>query len=486
MTPPAPRPSRAALAGVLTLVSLVAFEALAIATAMPVVARDLGGLRQYGLAFSLFLTTSLFGMVLAGGWADARGPRQPAVAGLALFAAGLVLCGLAPTFLVLLLGRVVAGVGGGLVVVTLYVVIGLVWSEEQRPRIFAWVSSAWVVPSLVGPPLAGWLADDVSWRLVFLLVPPMVLVAAALLVRPLRAVPAGPSGPRGDAGPTGARGRVAHGGLLALGAVLVQWGATSVVPLRVLPVLALAVGAAAVAAALPRLLPRGTLRAARGLPSVVGSRGLFTACFVGAESYLPLMLVTQRGLDVTTAGLTLTGGALGWAFGSFVQGRPRLRTPRHRLMAVAGVLVGTMVATLALPALALVPAWAVLPAWTAAGAGMGLALSTTGVLVLRMSPEAARGRNSSALQLSDALGAVLGISAGGAVLAAATGAAGAATGEHGGGGAVASGATFALIFGGLALAGLAAAVFGARARPPAQPPAGPLTAQEPPRAPHLA
>jgi MFS family permease len=62
---------------------------------MPVVARDLGGLRLYGLAFSLFLTTSLLGMVLAGSWCDRSGPRGPVLLGLALFAGGLVLCGAA-------------------------------------------------------------------------------------------------------------------------------------------------------------------------------------------------------------------------------------------------------------------------------------------------------------------------------------------------------------------------------------------------------
>ncbi len=450
--------ARAALAGVLTLVSLIAFEAIAIATAMPVVAADLGGLREYGLAFSLFLTTSLFGMVLAGGWNDARGPRAPMLAGLVLFAAGLVLCGLATTFTALLAGRVVAGVGGGLLVVTMYVVIALVWAEQARPRVFAWVSSAWVVPSLVGPPLAGWLAEDVDWRLVFLLVPPLAVVASLLLRRALAASTAPP--PR-----TGGRRegrRLVLGGALAGGAVLVQWGATSLVPPRPLPLAALALGLVLVALSLPQLLPPGTLRAARGLPSVVGARGLYTACFAGAEAYMPLMLVTQRGLTPTAAGFTLTGGALGWALGSYLQGRPGLRVPRHRLMAFSGLLVGAAVATLAVPALGLLPALVVLPAWALAGFGMGLALASTSVLVLGMSAPEVRGRNSSALQLSDALGSVAGILVGGALLAAGTG-----TGAAGEDAAqVASGGTFALIFACLALAGVAAAVFGARVRPP--------------------
>jgi len=471
---------RIALAGIVALVSLVAFEALAVSTAMPVVATELGGLRHYGLAFSLFLTTSLLGMVLAGGWTDARGPLAPTVAGMAAFCAGLVVSGTASTFAVMLAGRVVAGLGGGILVVCLYVVVGAVFAEEARPTVFAWMSSGWVLPALVGPPLAGWLAGQVTWRLVFLLVPPLALLALAVLGRRLAAIGAQPGG-SAEGGPAQRRRRLLLGLALAAGAALAQAGASALVPLRALPVLALVAGLALVAASLPRLLPAGTLRAARGLPSVVAVRGLLTACFAGAEAYVPLMLVLERGLSVTVAGLALTGGAVGWAAGSFAQSRPGMRVPRHRLLSTGGVVISLVVAALALPSLHLLPALAVPVLWAVAGAGMGLALSSTGVLVLAMAPAAERGRASSALQLSDALGSVVGIAAAGAVLAARTGeqaahgagAAASATGPDDGG------LTFAVIFAGLAVAGVAAAVVGARARPASPTGAGPAAPTAP-------
>ena len=74
-----------------------------------------------------------------------------------------------------------------------------------------------------------------------------------------------------------------------------------------------------------RLLPPGTFRAARGLPAVVLLRGIAAGTFIAAESFIPLMLVTQRGLSPTMAGLSLAGGGLTWALGSYVQARPRLR-----------------------------------------------------------------------------------------------------------------------------------------------------------------
>ena len=454
---PAPIGQRAALVGILTLVTSIAFEALAVSTAMPVVATDLGGLREYGLAFSLFLTTSLFGMVAAGGWGDARGPHGPLLTGLALFSAGSAVCALAPTYPVLLAGRLLAGGGGGLLVVTMYLVIAALWPESARPRVFAWVSAAWVLPGLVGPAVAGALAQHASWRLVFALVLPVVVGAALLLRGPMSAFPAQRTTSAGahraaDGIVVAPRARLAAGAGLAVGAVAVQWGTTA---LRPLPLVVAVAGAVLVVVAASRLLPRGSWRSVRGLPSVVGVRGLYTACFTGAEAYLPLMLVTVAGFTPVEAGLELTGAAIGWSFGSYLQGRPDLRVPRHRLMSFAGALVAVMVAALALPAVGLVPFWLAVVTWCVAGVGMGLGMTSTSVLVLSLSAQDAKGRSSSALQLSDALGSVVGISLGGALLALARAAEGPAV----------SGTAFALVFAVLAPIGLVAAVFGSRVVP---------------------
>ena len=163
------------------LVSIIAFEAMAISTAMPIIARDLDAVRSYGLAFSAMLTTQLLGIVVAGVWCDRRGPLPSLFTGQALMAAGTVLAGLAPTFTVLLAGRLVAGLGGGLLTVAIYVVIGRAYPGELRPRVFSWISAAWVLPSLIGPPVAGWLAETFSWRWVFLVVVAPVVVTMAVV-----------------------------------------------------------------------------------------------------------------------------------------------------------------------------------------------------------------------------------------------------------------------------------------------------------------
>lgn len=419
---------RVVTVGIVAIVSLVAFEALAVSTAMPVVADDLGGVRSYGLAFSLFLTTTLLGTVLAGGWSDARGPRGPAVAGLVLFAGGLLVSGLASTFGWFLLGRVVAGAGGGFFVVALYVVVARAYPEELRPRVFGWISAAWVLPSVVGPPLAGWLAEEVSWRVVFLLVPPLV-VPTLLALMPRMSVVAGTRGSGGTRIGAGGDQDVERGSVrpvrravagtgLAGGATLAQWGGQELTRGGTAAALAVAGGLVLVAATLPTLLPPGTLRVRRGLPSVVAARGLFTASFFAAETFVPLMLVAERGLHPLLAGLSLTGGAVGWAVGSWLQGRARMRRHRHRLLAAGGLVVAAATAALPLAVLPAVTPWLVLPVWLVAGVGMGLGMTISSVLVLDLSLQQEQGRSSASLQVADGLGGVLGIGAAGAVFAA--------------------------------------------------------------------
>ncbi|HKG51234.1 MAG TPA: MFS transporter [Actinomycetales bacterium] len=408
---------RVVTAGLLALVTLVAFEALAVSTAMPVVARELGGVRSYGLAFSLFLTMQLLGTVLAGGWSDRRGPQGPLICGLVLFVAGLLVCGLAMNFPVLLLGRVVSGAGGGFLGVALYVVVARAYPDALHPRVFGWISAAWVLPSVIGPPVAGWLADQVTWRAVFLGVPPFAVLALAVLLPRLAHLEGTPTeAPTLAAGER--RRRVLFGLALASGATLVQWGAQEAATGRPAALFGLAAGVVLLVVSLPRLLPPGTLALRRGLPSVIAVRGLFTASFFAAETFVPLMLVQERGLRPLVAGLALTSGAVGWATGSWVQSRPRQPWSRSALLVAGALVVAVATAALPLAVLPQVPPYIVAPLWLVAGFGMGLAMTTTSVLALELSPASEQGRNSASLQISDSLGGVLGIGLAGAVFAA--------------------------------------------------------------------
>jgi MFS family permease len=155
---------RALTLGLVLTVTFVASEALAVVTVMPVVARDLDGLALYGWAFSSFLLASLIGIVLAGRDADRHGPARPYAAGLVLFTAGLLVGGLAPYMWVVVVGRCLQGLGAGAVPAVAYVAIGRSLPEAQRARMMAVLSTAWVVPGIVGPAVAAAVSHLFGWR----------------------------------------------------------------------------------------------------------------------------------------------------------------------------------------------------------------------------------------------------------------------------------------------------------------------------------
>lgn len=418
---------RALVVGLLAIVTCGAFEAMAVTTAMPVVAAELGGQGAYGLAFSLFLTASMAATAAAGPWCDLRGARPALLTGLGLMCAGLVLGGAASDFAVFTLGRMVSGLGAGFMIVAVYVVIGQVLPSSLQPVMFGWFSAAWVVPSLVGPYVSGLLAQHVSWRWPFLGVVPIVVAAMALVWPRVRSL--GPPAPGEVSGsPADGRRRALLGLVLAAGIAGVQWAVVAAAdpasPVRVAEapgpgLLAVAclgvVGAAAAAVAARRLILRGTWTLRPGLPAVIAVRGLITFAFFGAEAFIPLLLVDRYGLEPSIAGLALTGGALGWTVGAFAQARSWL--PRTGYLVLGPAAIAACLAAVAAAVAGSAPAWAIPAAWALAGAGMGLAMSTTSVATLDLSDAAERGRNSASLQLADMLGGVIGTAGAGSLYA---------------------------------------------------------------------
>lgn len=414
------RSYRALSIGIVSVVLLIAFEATAVGTAMPVAARELHGVSLYAFAFSGYFTTSLFGMVLSGQWSDRRGPLGPLTAGIASFAAGLLLSGTATAMWLFILGRAVQGLGGGLVIVALYVVVGRVYPERLRPAIMAAFAAGWIVPSIVGPLASGAVTEHLGWRWVFTGIPALVVFPLALALPQIRRRAAGPveetgTGGRGPGRRSVDRRRIRLALAISLGAGLLQYAAQD---LRWLSLLPGAAGAALLVPAVRGLLPRGTYRAARGLPSVVLLRGIAAGAFIAAESFVPLMLVTQRGLSPTLAGFSLAAGGATWALGSWMQSRPRAEPHRERLMTLGMLLVAAAIAAAPSVLVEAVPVWTVAVAWAFGCFGMGLVISSTSVLLLRLSAPEEAGSNSAALQISDALSNVVLLATGGAAFAA--------------------------------------------------------------------
>src|SRR3954447_12676441 len=403
---------RALTFGLCMAVVAIAFEAISVATAMPAAARQLNGLDLYAWVFSAFLIGQLVATVAAGRLCDRIGVASPMIGGILLFAVGLTTSATAVTMEQLVTGRFLQGLGSGVVGVAMYVVIAQMYDERRRPTMFSYISSAWVVPSFVGPTVAAWLTHHASWRAVFWAVLPVLAIGAALMLPPVvRAARMRP--PRDPSAASGAA--LWAAGLAALGAAAVQLAGQRLTPLGLLIG---TVGLVLVAVSLPQLMPRGFFRFGPGLPPVITVRALIAGAFFGAEAFVPLMLVEQRHLSLLLAGSTLTLGALGWSAGAWLQSRRSFRLPRDRVITLgaACVLLGVALVTLV--------AWSrpwvglVAVAWVFAGIGMGLATSGTSLATMTLSNSGEQGRNASSLQFGEAFGGGLIVGVGGTVFAA--------------------------------------------------------------------
>lgn len=465
----APQRRRLTLGLVLTI-TLVAFESLAISTVMPVVADDLGGLGLYGWVFSGFFLGSLLGIVTAGRSADTRGTAFPYTVGLALFSAGLLVGGLAPSMPVLVAARVAQGIGAGAIPAVAYTSVGRAYPQALRPRVFAVFSSAWVIPGIIGPVAAGAIEHALSWRAVFLALLPIVAVAAAMTIPQLSRRPPRPAAPAVDPsavvvptvhavdGPArgvpvaagqpmpGATGGVGADGADTRGApvspanppavrarrrgdrldqrtlaLALIAGVTAVlvaangVPIPLTAVLLVA-GIPLAAGAFLRLVPPGTARLAAGMPAAVMVRGILTFAFFGTDAFVSLTYQDVRGQPTWVAGAALTGATVAWTAAAWVQERWIHRVGPRRLVGLGFAFVALGVLGM-FGALGPLPVWPSILVWSAAGFGTGLAYSPLSVTVLGLAQPGREGSASASLQLSDVLGTSLGTGASGAFVA---------------------------------------------------------------------
>jgi len=385
-----------------------AFEGLAVATILPRIVANLGGLSLYGWSFSAYMLATIVGLIVAGDEADRKGPALPFIIGVSLFVLGLILAGTASSMITFVLSRAVQGFGAGIIASVAYVCVGRGYPEQVKPRMIAILSSAWVVPGLIGPALAGIVADVVGWRWVFLGLVPVLPLATVLVLPALKKLaPSTTSGSRDLH-----RLLAAVGLVIGTGMTLTGLQVQSIPLAIVLTLSGLVVGILS----LHRVLPAGTLKAKAGMPAAIATMGFLGMAYFGAEAFLPLTLISIRAQNTLIAGVALTAATLTWTAGSWLQAK---LAPRHgrRLLVTAGLLLIALglagIACVLIPA---IPVAVALVAWGVGGLGMGLAYSTISLVVLETAPTDQVGSATASLVLSSVLGSALGTGLGGVII----------------------------------------------------------------------
>lgn len=313
-------------------------------TILPSVVRDIGGIDLYAWNTSLFVAASILGSALSAKALAGLGPRRAYGAAALVFGVGSVICAVAPLMWIMLVGRFVQGLGGGLLFALAYAMIRLVFDEALWPRAMALVSGMWGVATLLGPALGGLVAESGAWRAAFYLVIPAALAFAGLAAVVL---PADSDGPRSSSRLPVVQLSLLFGAVLAVSAASVAktiaWNAIGLGGGLALLFFLVSVERTASA----RLLPRSAFNLRHALGALYGLMSLLAIAVTASEIFVPLFLQVLHHQTPLVAGYLAALMAAGWTIGSIGSagaGRTGVRIAilSSSLLALAGMLVLTV------------------------------------------------------------------------------------------------------------------------------------------------
>ena len=330
-------------AGLMVTLALAALDQTIVATALPRIVGDLGGITQYSWVFTAYMLTSTVTVPLYGKLGDVYGRKNLFLFAIVVFLIGSALCGAAQSMTQLVVFRAVQGIGAGGLFPLSLAVIGNIVPARARGRWQGLIGAVFAAASIIGPALGGFIVDNTTWRWVFFVNLPVG--GLALLVISLTM-------PRRAAARTehsidwlGAGILAAGTGALLLGLVWggrqYSWGSGHVVlALAAALVLLVLFGIVERRAAEP-ILPFDVLRN----PIVAGSvacMALVGMAMFGTISYVPLFVQGVIGTSATSSGVVLTPMILGAVCTSILTGQVVSRTGRYRWNAVFGPVVLTV------------------------------------------------------------------------------------------------------------------------------------------------
>jgi len=394
---------------------LAALDQTIVATALPTITSDLGGLNHLSWVVTAYLLAATVSTPVWGKLGDLYGRKTLFQLTIVIFLAGSIACGLAQTMGQLILFRGVQGLGGGGLIVLAQAIIADVVSPRERGRYQGYFGAMFGAASVAGPLLGGFLTDSLSWRWVFYVNIPVGLAALVVTTIVL---------------PPSARRRataIDYWGAVVLSAgttsiiLFTTWGGEQyawdsplIIGLGVAAIALLAVFVAVERRATEPLLPielfqQSTFRIAVTVSFILG------IAMYGAISFLPLFLQVVGGSSATNSGLLILPLMVGVLSASIVAGQLTSRTGRYKRFPVTG----TFIVAVALLLLGLMDEHTSQPVAMAymvvLGVGIGLTLQTLVLAIQNTVPPQHLGTGTSAANFFRSLGGSIGVALFGAV-----------------------------------------------------------------------
>jgi EmrB/QacA subfamily drug resistance transporter len=398
--------------GIMLSLFMASMELTVVATAIPTIVGNLGGLAIYSWVFSAFMLASTTTVPIFGKLSDIYGRRPIYAVAMACFLGGSFLCGEAQSMPQLIAFRAVQGLGAGGIIPLAFTLIGDMFSLEQRAKMQGLFSGVWGVSSIVGPLLGGFLVDQISWRWVFYINLPPGLIAAGLVWLAWRDKPAEPGRAAPQVDYAGAilltMGVVALlMGLFELGSIL-GWMLLLLAALLLMGLVWIERRAADPILPLPLLRDR--------LFATACSHGILSGwAMFGSLSFVPLFVQAVLGTSATAAGATLTPMILGWVFASIIGSRLLLRLS-YRSLALTGTGLLTLGTLLMSRVGVNASQMSLMVNLVLMGVGMGLSIPAFLIAVQSTVQPRDMGVATSTLQFSRSIGGAFGVSVMGAAL----------------------------------------------------------------------
>ena len=396
-------------AGIMLSLFLASMESTVVATAMPTIVGQLGGLEHYSWVFSAFMLASTTAVPLYGKLSDIYGRRKLYVSAMALFLAGSIWCGWANSMTQLIFARALQGIGAGGIMPLAFILIGEMFSLEQRAKMQGLFSGVWGVSSIVGPLLGGFLVDQLSWRWIFYINIFPGLLAAALVAFAWRDQIHSHERPAVDY--AGAALLTVSVVMLLLG--LMGSGTSSWILITVataLFILLMWVERRAADPILPLSLFRDRLFATATAHGILTGWALF-----GSVSFIPLFVQAVLDTSATQAGITITPMLLGWVTASIIGTRLMLSIG-YRKLGLIGTATFTVGALLMSRAGMNTSQVSLMIFVALMGIGMGFSIPSFLIAVQTSVERRQLGTATSTLQFSRSIGGTLGVSVMGAAL----------------------------------------------------------------------
>ncbi len=412
------REVRATYLGLMAVLGLGALDQSIVATALPRIVDDLGGMAHLSWVVTAYVLASTATMPLYGKLADQYGRRPMIFTALLTFLLGSVLCGLAQNMTELIIFRAIQGLGAGGFMPLAQIIIGDIVPPAERGKRQGMVPIVFAVTSVLGPVLGGVITDALSWHWIFYVNLPVGIVAFYIIARAMRK-PVRTHAHRidylGSALLTGAI--TAALLMLALGGTEWPWDSLAIkvcggVALLLGAWLAFHVGRVDEPVLPPDLFENRTFNIA-SLVMAMTFMGL-----MGASVFFPLFFQLVMGTSPAESGVMTVAMMVGLVASSMFNGRVLSRSGKYKMVQVAGL--GVAVVAFAVLAWAMETSqgyWIIEPAIFLLGTGLGLVMPNMTIAVQNALPLARRGVGTAMLAFFRSLGGLLGVTASGAILA---------------------------------------------------------------------